>query len=142
MESEQHHIICLLPFTALNPPCFPSATFFYQEGVAGACGKVNSDADFIVSIPDSIYGRNYPPSPLCGATVMITDTTNNRQMRAIVAGECYTCVNETSLDLSEGLFEYFASTDVGLFPSEFFSLFPVGFKFACAIPLNLTRELI
>ena len=45
-----------------------TATFFYQKGVAGACGAVNPDSAMIVAIDSAMYagGAN------CGRQVRIT----------------------------------------------------------------------
>ncbi|KAE9409678.1 hypothetical protein BT96DRAFT_913191 [Gymnopus androsaceus JB14] len=80
------------------------ATYFYQNGVAGACGNVHSDYDWIVAI-GTVY---------CGKTVTITGNGVTKQ--AMVADDCPTCSGANSLDMSLGLFEQFASLDEGVFP--------------------------
>jgi hypothetical protein len=89
------------------------ATFFYQNGVAGACGTVHSDSDKIVALDQSKYGDSGNASPYCGKTVSITGL--GKTMTATVADDCPTCDNANSLDMSVGLFTEFASEDVGEF---------------------------
>ncbi|KAJ3787801.1 hypothetical protein GGU10DRAFT_347849 [Lentinula aff. detonsa] len=89
------------------------ATFFYQNGVAGACGEVHADSAFIVALDQSRYGDSGATSQYCGKTVSITGL--GKTMQATVADDCPTCDNQNSLDMSVGLFQQFASTDVGEF---------------------------
>ncbi|KAF9075235.1 RlpA-like double-psi beta-barrel-protein domain-containing protein-containing protein, partial [Rhodocollybia butyracea] len=85
-------------------------TFFYQNGVAGACGNVNPDSALIVALQTTRYdnGAN------CGKTVSIT--AQGKTIQATVADECPTCDNENCLDMSLGLFQEFESDlNVGQF---------------------------
>lgn len=38
---------------------FSSATFFYQNGVAGACGKVNPDSALIAAIGQLLFHARF-----------------------------------------------------------------------------------
>lgn len=81
--------------------------------VAGACGTVHSDNDFIVAIDQDRYGDSGETSQYCGKTVTITGL--GKTMQATVADDCPTCDNENSLDMSVALFQSFTSLDVGEF---------------------------
>ena len=37
--------------------CFPRGTFFYQNGVAGACGTVHQDSDLICAMGECLLAR-------------------------------------------------------------------------------------
>ncbi|GAA5856286.1 hypothetical protein JCM8547_000853 [Rhodosporidiobolus lusitaniae] len=84
------------------------ATFYYQNGVAGACGTVHSDSDMIIALESSVYANGAH----CGKTVTITG--NGVTQTATVADECPSCVSSGSIDLSSGLFAKFASYDAGV----------------------------
>jgi len=85
------------------------ATYFYQEGAAGACGTVHSDSDLIVAIDEAMYS-----SDLCGKTVTITNTANSNTVTATVADECPGCSNSASLDLSVAAFEALGDLSAGV----------------------------
>lgn len=70
-----------------------SATFFFQNGVAGACGTVHQDSDLIAAIgsltlvllvitdcliDQNRYGNSGLKSELCGQKVKITNPANNK----------------------------------------------------------------
>ncbi|KAJ3806032.1 RlpA-like double-psi beta-barrel-protein domain-containing protein-containing protein [Lentinula lateritia] len=86
------------------------ATYFYQEGVAGACGTVHSDSDLIVAVDEDMYS-----SDLCGKTVVITNVASGATVTATVADECPGCATSTSLDLSVAAFEALSDLSVGTF---------------------------
>ncbi|TFY76322.1 hypothetical protein EWM64_g7691, partial [Hericium alpestre] len=94
------------------------ATFFLQNGVAGACGKVHSDDDLIVAIDQDRYGSSGNSSPLCGKQVKITNTQNKKTVTATVADDCPTCKNSNSIDLSKGTFIEIADFATGMVPIE------------------------
>lgn len=48
-----------------------SGTFFYQNGIAGACGTVHSDSDVIVAMDSALYSQS-----ICGQKVTIWNTAN------------------------------------------------------------------
>lgn len=87
-------------------------TFFYQNGIAGACGRVNQDWSRVIAIDQRMYdgGKN------CGRSILVTRTDNGRQVTAVVADMCPTCDNETSLDFSVGAFDALGSQSEGLIP--------------------------
>ncbi|CEQ38672.1 SPOSA6832_00128, partial [Sporobolomyces salmonicolor] len=84
------------------------ATYFYQGGVAGACGTVHSDSDYIVALDSAMYGSG----GYCGKSLTIYG--NGKSVTASVADECPTCASSGSLDLSLAAFEQLASTDAGV----------------------------
>ncbi|KAH9050662.1 plant expansin [Lactarius hengduanensis] len=94
------------------------ATFFYQNGVAGACGKVHSDDDLICAMDERRYGNSGARSALCGQQVKITNTKNGKTVTVTVADDCPTCSNRNSIDLSEAAFKAIASLDDGVAPIE------------------------
>ncbi|KAJ3999133.1 hypothetical protein F5050DRAFT_1739769 [Lentinula boryana] len=94
------------------------ATFFYQNGNAGACGQVHSDSDFIVALDQTRYGNSGETSQYCGKTVSITGL--GKTVQATVADDCPTCDNQNSLDMSVGLFQSFTDTSVGEFDVTWF----------------------
>jgi hypothetical protein len=94
------------------------ATFFYQNGVAGACGTVHQDSDMIAAINGERYGNLGQKSALCGKQVRLTNTKNNKSVTVTIADACPTCNNNNSIDLSEGAFKQIATLDEGLVPIE------------------------
>ncbi|KAJ4479992.1 barwin-like endoglucanase [Lentinula aciculospora] len=74
-------------------------TFFYQKGVAGACGTVHSDYDLVLAMDSAIYSQD-----LCGKWVTITNTDTGVSVTAVIADECPTCINANSIDMSLGAF--------------------------------------
>ncbi|GAA5938942.1 hypothetical protein JCM1841_002612 [Sporobolomyces salmonicolor] len=88
------------------------ATFFYQEGAAGACGNVNSDSTPLVALQTAMYGSGQ----YCGKTVEITNTANGKSVTATVQDECPGCSSATSLDLSTGAFDQIGDEATGVLP--------------------------
>ncbi|POY70376.1 hypothetical protein BMF94_6657 [Rhodotorula taiwanensis] len=86
------------------------ATFYTQGGVAGSCGTVHGDGDYIVAVSASMMN-----SGLCGKTVQITNTANGKSISATVADTCPGC-GYGSLDLSTGAFGALGSYDQGVLP--------------------------
>lgn len=91
-------------------------TFFFQNGVAGACGTVHKDSDFVVALDTAIYGNTGVKSPHCGHEIHITNTKNNKSIKAIVADACPTCDNANSVDMSKAAFSAIADLSTGLIP--------------------------
>ncbi|CDZ97161.1 RlpA-like double-psi beta-barrel domain [Phaffia rhodozyma] len=90
------------------------ATYFYQEGNAGACGNYNSDDSHVVALPYALYGNDGgSPSDYCGKTITITRKSNGAQTTATVADLCPTCTTTYSIDLSVGAFTSIASEEEG-----------------------------
>lgn len=93
------------------------ATFFHQNGNAGACGNYNNDGAMGVAIDHEIWGSDFSQgSDLCGRTVRITNTNNGKSVTAQVWDVCPTCANGNSLDLSVGAFNSIATEAEGMVP--------------------------
>ncbi|GLB34903.1 putative lytic transglycolase [Lyophyllum shimeji] len=90
------------------------ATFFYQNGVAGACGTVHSDNDLIAAIDGRRYGNLSVKSALCGKKVKISNPANGKSVTVTIADACPTCKNSNSIDLSLAAFQKIATLDQGL----------------------------
>lgn len=92
------------------------ATYFYQNGNAGACGTVHSDYDFICAMDQARYGNSGNASPLCGQQVQITNENNGNTVVVTIADDCPTCANENSIDLSVAAFQALDNLSVGDVP--------------------------
>ncbi|KLO14702.1 barwin-like endoglucanase [Schizopora paradoxa] len=92
------------------------ATFFTQNGVAGACGNVHSDFDLIAAIDQDRYGDSGAVSSLCGKQVQIINTNNGKSVTVTIQDDCPTCDNGNSIDLSVGAFTAIATEDEGIVP--------------------------
>ncbi|KZV72798.1 hypothetical protein PENSPDRAFT_575512, partial [Peniophora sp. CONT] len=87
-------------------------TFYFQGGVAGACGQVNPDSAFIVAE----QAQRYKASD-CGRQVRVTNNNNGKSVVAKVADKCPGCQgNANSLDLSQGAFDAIAAEATGIVP--------------------------
>jgi len=82
---------------------------FYATGL-GACGATNSDSDFIVALNQQTFGDSYP-SPYCWKKIRMT--YNGKTTEATITDSCPGCPYD-GLDLSPGLFSFFASQDLGV----------------------------
>jgi len=92
------------------------ATYFYQEGQAGACGTVHSDNDLIAAIDKAWWpSEGATSSPYCGRSVLITNNENGKTVTVTVADVCPGCVSANSLDLSLGAFKQLAPMSEGTF---------------------------
>jgi len=91
------------------------ATWFTQNGVAGACGTKHKDTDFVVAVPT----KNYAKGSNCGRHVLIVDTATGKSAKAVVADECPTCENPQCLDMSVELFKQFTTLGVGEFAIKY-----------------------
>lgn len=83
---------------------------FYAVGL-GACGKWNNPGDFIVALNTPQFGSGYP-GPNCFKSITIS--YQGKSTQATIMDECPGCPYG-GLDMSEGLFSYFADTSVGVF---------------------------
>ncbi|ORY83498.1 RlpA-like double-psi beta-barrel-protein domain-containing protein-containing protein [Leucosporidium creatinivorum] len=97
-------------------PFTGQATFFYQYGVAGACGNVNADSTPLVALDWRLYGNLNQESQYCGRSLTITNTDNGKSVVAIVADACPSCASQYSLDLSTGAFDAIGDQDTGVLP--------------------------
>ncbi|KAF7792963.1 hypothetical protein EIP86_004066 [Pleurotus ostreatoroseus] len=94
------------------------ATWFYQNGVAGACGTVHAETDKIIALDTALYGNTGVQSQYCGKSLIITNKSNGKTVTATVADACPTCESADSIDLSQGAFEALADLSVGEFDVE------------------------
>ncbi|WVQ79098.1 hypothetical protein IAT38_001192 [Cryptococcus sp. DSM 104549] len=95
------------------------ATFYSQGGVAGECGTVHSDDDYVIAIDSNGWWQDYESndsSPYCGKYITLTNTNNGKSVRAVVADVCPTCETKNSLDLSKGAFDQIATREDGMVP--------------------------
>lgn len=89
------------------------ATFYTQNGNAGACGDTHSDSDIICALETATYANGAH----CGKYVLITNTENGKTVKVLVADECPTCNNKQSIDLSTGAYRALGGTvSEGIFP--------------------------
>ncbi|KZT57632.1 hypothetical protein CALCODRAFT_452709 [Calocera cornea HHB12733] len=89
---------------------FNGRATFFDVGL-GACGQWNVASDYIVALNTPQYGSG-SPGPQCFK--MITITYNGISTTAQIMDECPSC-NYGDLDMSRGLFDHFASEDLGEF---------------------------
>lgn len=87
------------------------ATFFSQGGVAGACGTVHQDSDYVVAIDASMYEGG----KFCGKTIAVTRVSTGKTIHCIGADECPGCPTVQSLDLSIAAFNALGNPDEGVF---------------------------
>lgn len=96
------------------------ATYFHQNGNAGACGQYHSDSEMGIAIDSNGYwGQDFSQgSDLCGRVINIKNTNNGKTVTATVWDVCPTCNNGNSLDLSVGAFNQIATEAEGMVPIE------------------------
>ncbi|KAG6815875.1 hypothetical protein H0H87_010618 [Tephrocybe sp. NHM501043] len=82
---------------------------FYDVGL-GACGVTNVASDFIVALNSNQYGGGYP-GPNCFKKISMT--YNGKTTTATITDECPGCPYG-GLDLSRGLFKFFAPESEGV----------------------------
>jgi expansin (peptidoglycan-binding protein) len=104
------------------------ATFYTQNGNAGACGTVHQDSDFICAIGECTLERLTPTEltlvkdsalfsqAICGKQVHITNTGNGKSVTVTVADECPTCSGPNSVDLSTAAFDAIENPSAGVAP--------------------------
>ncbi|GAA5992937.1 hypothetical protein JCM10908_000756 [Rhodotorula pacifica] len=88
------------------------ATFYFQKGNPGACGKVNPDSALICALQTELYsaGKN------CGKKIQITRTSGKGgQIEVTVADQCPSCEGKSYVDLSSGAYEKLGTQDEGMF---------------------------
>ncbi|PCH38608.1 hypothetical protein WOLCODRAFT_65340 [Wolfiporia cocos MD-104 SS10] len=93
---------------------YSNARFTYYVVGLGACGQTNQPSDFIVALDSSLYGGG-SPGPQCFKSITIS--ANGKQTTATIMDECPGCPFG-GLDMSEGLFQYFADLGVGVLNGE------------------------
>jgi len=90
------------------------ATYYYQNGNAGACGAYHSDGDLIGAIDANRYGYTGKRSSLCGRKVKIVNPSNGHSVVITIADACPTCRNSNSIDLSVAAFKHLSALSVGI----------------------------
>ncbi|GAA5879297.1 hypothetical protein JCM16303_003155 [Sporobolomyces ruberrimus] len=90
------------------------ATFFYQEGGYGACGKKHLDSEKGVALQMARYGTSSNSNPDCGKTVIIKNNANGKTTEAQVWDACPGCANYNSLDLSVAAFDAIGDQATGV----------------------------
>ncbi|KAI0709271.1 RlpA-like double-psi beta-barrel-protein domain-containing protein-containing protein [Earliella scabrosa] len=94
------------------------ATFYYQGGQAGACGKVNPDSAYIAALQTERYGNLGAKSSNCGRRIKLTNTNNGKSVEVVVADACPSCGDKNDLDLSVDAFKQIAKEEEGYVPIE------------------------
>ncbi|SAM82742.1 uncharacterized protein UBRO_05003 [Ustilago bromivora] len=89
------------------------ATYYYQNGNPGSCGKYHNDQTSIVAVNSAQMN-----SGMCGQKVWIQG--NGKTIEATVADTCPTC-SWGSLDLSVGAFQQLGGLDAGVVPISWWS---------------------
>ncbi|VDC05956.1 unnamed protein product [Peniophora sp. CBMAI 1063] len=90
-----------------------SATYYFQNGVRGACGGTNPDNAAVVAEQAIRYGTGAD----CHRKVRVTNTQNGKTVDAVVADRCEGCQgNPNSLDLSVYAFTQIADEAQGIVP--------------------------
>ncbi|OSX64925.1 hypothetical protein POSPLADRAFT_1114052, partial [Postia placenta MAD-698-R-SB12] len=89
---------------------YSNARFTYYSVGMGACGQESQPSDFIVALDTALYGDGYP-GPQCFKSITIT--ANGKTTTATIMDECPGCPSG-GLDMSEGLFQFFADLSVGV----------------------------
>ncbi|TFY79376.1 hypothetical protein EWM64_g4635 [Hericium alpestre] len=82
---------------------------FYDVG-QGACGATSKGSDFVAALSKEQYGDGYP-GPNCWKKITIT--YQGKSAQATIVDECPGCAYG-ALDLSRGLFDYFAPESTGV----------------------------
>ncbi|KAL8276153.1 hypothetical protein RQP46_011447 [Phenoliferia psychrophenolica] len=62
-----------------------NATWYLQNGNAGACGLYSQDTDKVVGLPLAFYNNTGSVSTFCGAYVVVTNPSNNQTVTSRVA---------------------------------------------------------
>ncbi|KAI0686448.1 RlpA-like double-psi beta-barrel-protein domain-containing protein-containing protein [Cytidiella melzeri] len=84
-----------------------SSKWTYYEAGKGACGGTNNDNDWIVAVD----AKRFDSGGWCGKTIQLS--YNGKSAKAQVVDRCEGCT-DGGLDLTPGLFSYFASEDEGV----------------------------
>ncbi|KAG8996902.1 hypothetical protein FRB94_011001 [Tulasnella sp. JGI-2019a] len=93
------------------------ATFYTQNGVAGACGQKHPDSALIGAMNKSMYESPMKGSvsSWCGKSVKITNTDNGKSVTVLIADECPDCAHG-SIDMSTGAFNKIGNPATGVLP--------------------------
>jgi rare lipoprotein A (peptidoglycan hydrolase) len=88
------------------------ATWFTQNGVAGACGTVNDDSTPLVALETTMYDGGAH----CNQFILVTHTDTGKSVRCKVQDECPSCGDEKNIDLSTGAFSTIGDMNTGVLP--------------------------
>lgn len=83
---------------------------WYQTGLGG-CGIWNNPSDYIVALNFRMFGPNYP-GPQCFKKIKIS--YGGKTAIAQITDACEACPGNGGIDMSEGLFRYFADPAGGV----------------------------
>ncbi|KAJ3473943.1 hypothetical protein NLI96_g12739 [Meripilus lineatus] len=86
---------------------FSNARFTWYNVGLGACGRTNVPSDFVVAL----NGVQWANRAHCGKRITIS--ARGKTTQATIVDLCPGCPNN-GLDLSSGLFKFFAPLDVGV----------------------------
>ncbi|KAG8876715.1 hypothetical protein FRB98_007087 [Tulasnella sp. 332] len=92
-----------------GPTFTGKATYYFQSGVAGACGQVNPDTALI----GAMNAAQYPGT--CGESVVVTNTQNGKFVTIRIEDLCPGCA-ANSLDLSVAGFGAIGAEADGVLP--------------------------
>ncbi|KIJ67209.1 hypothetical protein HYDPIDRAFT_165904 [Hydnomerulius pinastri MD-312] len=98
----------------INKRSFLNARFTFYDVGLGACGVWNNRNDPIVALNVAQFGAGYP-GPYCFKTITIS--FGGKTAQATITDKCMGCP-WGGLDFSRGLFDFFASEDVGVLTGE------------------------
>ncbi|KAH9813762.1 Non-catalytic module family EXPN [Melampsora americana] len=104
--ANNHHHRSTLTKRGAGGGTYHGRATFYATGL-GSCGDTNTDSDYIVALNQAQYDSSW-----CGKTITIS--YGGKSCQAVVKDLCPGCPMG-GLDMSPGLFKYFASEDVGVF---------------------------
>jgi hypothetical protein len=82
------------------------ATYYTQNGVAGACGQTYPDTAIIAALETSQYAGGKH----CGKYIQVFNKQNSATEKVLVADECPTCDGSNSVDFSKGAFKALGGT--------------------------------
>ncbi|TFY51308.1 hypothetical protein EVG20_g11062, partial [Dentipellis fragilis] len=113
LRSRNHHQIAKRASGEVLEKRFSNARFTFYDVGLGACGKTNVPSDFIVALntPQFTANGNGYPGPECFK--MISISYGGKTTSAQIMDECPGCPYG-GLDMSRGLFDFFASEDLGV----------------------------
>ncbi|KAI0255376.1 hypothetical protein BJV78DRAFT_1386648 [Lactifluus subvellereus] len=89
-------------------------TFYTMDGGTTACGGKYSDNDFVVALSQQQFG---PTGASSWCNKQITITVNGKSTTAKIVDSCPGCPYN-GLDLTTGLFQYFADLGVGVLSGD------------------------
>ncbi|TFK72205.1 hypothetical protein BDN72DRAFT_747953, partial [Pluteus cervinus] len=89
---------------------FDSARWSFYDVGLGACGQYSNPGDFMVALNSAQFGDGYP-GPNCFKQIWMT--YNGKTTTATILDECPGCPYG-GLDLSRGLFSFFADQSAGI----------------------------